>query len=114
MEHLHSDKFITIKVAATPVLTFAGIRMRYNLLDMAYGEWLIYKDKQPCYYINIFDLAYKELKNKISGNIENYLKNWLRTNYPDLSLNPNIIGLNVSATQNIEITVEKMTLHFLK
>ena len=103
-----------MKVTATPVLTLTGIKQRYCLMDMAYGEWLIYRAGQPLYYINIFDEAYEGLRANIGDNAERYLQNKLRNSSEDLSLKQNVVGLEIGKTREVNITVEKLPLQLLK
>jgi len=65
----------------------------YRLSDFAYGEWIIFEDDLPRYYLDIFDSIYKDLKEKLDKNkeatiqllLEQYSKN---------------TGLNLSLSQS--------------
>jgi hypothetical protein len=52
------------------VLTKRGIKVEksYYLPDMAYGQFLVYDQTKPVYYIDFFDRQYKELKQYLEAN----------------------------------------------
>jgi hypothetical protein len=53
---------ISIPIRAVPAICLP-LRRRYlyTLSDFAYGEWLIFEDNMPKYYLNIFDECYKNI-----------------------------------------------------
>ncbi len=47
---------IKIKLFVTLILTLKGKKKRYKLGDMAYGEYLVYKNNFPKYYLHLLDV----------------------------------------------------------
>jgi len=114
MEESYISKPLAIKVIATPVFTLTGVKCRYALLDMAYGEWLVYRDNHPQYYINLFDAEYEGIRDKVGNNAERYIKERLKNSNERLSLKPNIVGLKVGKEQQTSITVERLPIHLIE
>jgi hypothetical protein len=52
------------------VLTSSGIGLEksYYLPDMSYGQFLVYDQLKPVYYVDFFDSSYKEMKEFIESN----------------------------------------------
>jgi hypothetical protein len=52
---------IEINLLVTPVETlFYGTKNIYRLSDFAYGEWIIFCNGEPKYYLYVFDPMYQE------------------------------------------------------
>lgn len=58
-----SGEKISIPIRIVPVICFP-LRRRYLYLlsDLSYGEWLIFENSMPKYYLNIFDDTYKDIR----------------------------------------------------
>jgi len=59
---LWTTEKISIPIRVVPAICLPLVRRNiYRLSDFAYGEWLIYEDNIPKYYLNIFDKIYKDI-----------------------------------------------------
>lgn len=114
----HTKETVALNLLAIPVLTFFGIRISYRMLDSAYGEWLIYENNLPKYYLNIFDPEYASLrKNTLDSGIDvvEYLKEKITPLNSRLMFSDNIIGIKFNNRASIKsISVEKIPNEFLK
>ena len=66
------DNLIEMPLRVTPILTIFGkIQYKYKLSDFAYGEWIIFENEKPKYYLNLFDNSdYK--KDKVYSKSKNF------------------------------------------
>lgn len=87
-------KSIKIKLFVTLVLTITGLKKRFVLGDMAYGEYLVYKDGLPKYFLHVCDdpLIGQRANGK---NIDEYIEPKLITIEEGLSFEHNISGIPV-------------------
>ena len=111
---LNKGKLIRIRLEVVPVYTLTGIKKIYKLGDKAYGEWLIFKNKKPYYYFNIFDKEYERFNNAIKTNVEEYLKIRFKKQGENLSFDPNIMGLRSSKIYDEWFDLETLPAAFLE
>jgi len=71
MENLSRDK-VTVSVRKTPLL-FSRKNL-YRLSDFSYGEWILFENGVPRYYLYAFDEMYYGIREKFNPNVERYLK----------------------------------------
>lgn len=107
------NNLVNIRLRVTRVYTLKGVKYLYRLSDMVYGEWLIYKDGKPFFYFNIFDDDYKDIKDEIGGDVENYLRIKLIQAGKEWSLKQYIFGIPSSGTFDEQINIEKLPKNFL-
>jgi hypothetical protein len=105
---------IRVRLEVIRVYTLTGIKNIYKLGDMAYGEWLIFKDKKPYYYFNIFDKEYEHFNNTIKTNVEEYLKTKFKKQGGNLSFGPNILGLQSSKIHDEWFDLETLPVALLE
>ena len=106
-------KLDEMKLFVTTIYTLRGKRLSYSLGDMAYGQWLVFKDDHPHFYINIFEYKGDNMKFKETENLETYLEQKLKVIDSHLSLKQNIIGLRSSKTYSQWFKLEKLSINNL-
>jgi hypothetical protein len=85
-------KTVKIKLFVSSVLTLTGRKKKYILGDMAYGEYLIYKDNYPKYYMYALDAP--NIKEQAKGaNIADYIESKLPMIEDGLTLKHRIYGI---------------------
>ncbi|POY37969.1 hypothetical protein C3K47_05445 [Solitalea longa] len=92
-----------MKYRQVTYLTFCGFRKIIELPDSAYGEWIIYHNNTPKFYISCFsqnesDIVIKNLLDKSSETIESIIKR----------INHNL-GIKLSFGNNPLIHIEVQT-----
>jgi hypothetical protein len=110
---LNNNLSVKLRLEVTSVYTFTGVKHLYKLPDMAYGEWLIFKDDKPYFYFNIFDEDYIAIKDKAGDNVERYLEDRLRMVEGGLTLKQRIFGLRGVQVSDEWITIEKLPKNLL-
>ncbi len=66
---------VEVFLRVSPIITIWGKRkLKYELSDFNYGEWVIFKDNFPKYYLNMFDKEYDSIRELPDFDIENRLK----------------------------------------
>ena len=103
-----------LRLEVIPVYTLSGKKTIYKLGDMAYGEWLIFKNGVPFYYFNIFDELYKDLKEPIRNDPYNFLKKNIDEHGEGLKLSQNIWGIWSSNIQDKWFDLEMLPLSFFE
>ena len=112
-QHSLNNNSVNLKLWVTLIYTISGVKSRYRLGDMAYGEWLIFKESKPAYYLNIFDDNYTPLREKAGDDVQSYLRNRLLSSGEDLTLTSNIIGLRIGKELEEWVTVEWLPIAFV-
>jgi len=90
---------VEIPVEMIPVYTLSGKKTIIKLSDFAYGEWLIFKNNELVYYINLFDSYFSQLKKKIESKeitIEEFINSINATISETFSLNQKFWGMRVN------------------
>lgn len=103
-----------LKIEVVPVYTITGIKKIYKLGDMAYGQWLIFKDGLPVYYFDVFDALYKNLEGPIKNDTYNFLKKTVDKHCGRFKLSQNIWGLWSSNIQDKWFDLEMLPLSFFE
>lgn len=88
-----------INLLVTPVINvFLEKRFLYTLTDSVYGEWIIFKNDEPVYYLYIFDCMYDEYRATIDAitSIEDYLNKRLPLIEVGLSLHQHSAGIQLT------------------
>jgi hypothetical protein len=101
---------VRIKLFVTAVYTLTGKKYLYALGDMAYGEWLIYKNNKPRYYLNVFEDNNKHLIDEGKNQLQSYIEGKLKLIDGALSLNTHIVGIRSSHTDVEWCDLEKLIL----
>ena len=102
---------VNIKLFATPVLTLTGKKTAYALGDMAYGEWIVFKDDYPCYYLNVLEGNQKSIEN--NSDLESFITDRLPSVGADLSLKQSFTGVKLSSPQVEWLDLQKLTYDML-
>lgn len=110
---------VEVSLSVIPVVTFLGKRKYlYQLSDSAYGEWLIYENHNPKYYLNIFDEEYVNIKNKITQtkiNVEDFLREKFNSTQPKLTIDNTILGIKLIRQTSIQkISLEKLPITLIE
>jgi hypothetical protein len=103
-------ELVKIKLFVTKVYTLTGKKYLYALGDMAYGEWLVYKNNKPRYYLNVFEDNNENLIKEGQSNLQSYIENKLKLIDEDLSLKPNITGIRSAHTYVEWFDLERLKL----
>lgn len=104
---------VVIPLFAIPVTTLGfKKRLLYRLSDMAYGEWLIFQNDIPKYYLNIFDKIYEGvtfLADEDGSSFENRLEKLFKERNLNLSLSPSFKWMLVHESKQkvIDFHIEK-------
>lgn len=96
------------------VYTLTGKRHLYKLGDMAYGEWLIFKDNMPVFYLNIFDKMYENVAESIKKDPRGYLEKKIALEKSTYSLNQNIHGIWSSKVNIKWFELEQLPVSFFE
>jgi hypothetical protein len=103
-----------LRLETIPVYTLTGKKTIYKLGDMAYGQWLIFKDGLPFYYFDIFNELYKDLEGPIKNETYNFLKKSIEKHDEELKLSQNIWGIWSSDIQDKWFDLEMLPLSFFE
>lgn len=107
-----NNNCVNIGLKVTSVYTLGGVKYLYRLSDMAYGEWLIYKNGYPTFYFNVFDEDYKDIKANIGNDIEEYLRLKLSLKGKEWSLEQKLVGIISFKSSVRRIDIEKLPKRF--
>ena len=99
---------IKLNLFVTQFITLKGKMHRYSLSDMAYGEWLVYKDGCPKYYFSIWDDKDSITIPKGFSNMEEYIEFRLKSVDSKLTLKQNLWGLPTSKPYTEMVELEKL------
>ena len=107
---LENNRFIEISVEAIPRLTIlGGIKYKYKLSDFTYGEWLIFENNKPKYYLNLFDEEYKDIRERIEKFKDFELEKNLKKCDEKLSIHQKLIGISIWYKSSIQtLKLEKL------
>jgi hypothetical protein len=95
MTESKDNNSIEVSVEAIPILTILGkIQYRYKLSDFAYGEWLIFENDKPKYYLNPFDEDYDDVRERIENSKDFDLEKILKMSNKNLSIHQRIMGVS--------------------
>jgi len=106
------DRYMKILLEDITVFTIAGKKHLYKLGDMTYGEWLIFKDNFPIYYLDISDELYKDIDESIKKDPYNYLKDKFKRGKEGFSLCQGIKGIWSSRVDDKLFDMEKLPVSF--
>ena len=117
MEQSYTKENIELKLLVTPVLTLTGRKYSYRLLDSAYGEWLVFEDNAPKYYLNIFDVDYGAIK-KITVDSNSDVTDFLQCKFSSgasrLKLTDDIFGIKLNGKSFIKsVSIEKLPISLI-
>jgi len=102
-----------IRLEDVPVYTLTGVKHLYKLGDMAYGEWLIFKNGEPTYFLCIFDDLYKDVRADIKEDPYLFLKEKFKREKSNYSLTQGIHGIWSSNITDKWFDLEDLPLSFL-
>ena|SRR3569833_522241 len=102
-----------IKLEDITVYTLTGKKHLYKLGDGAYGEWLIFKENIPVYYLNIFDDMYAMVDQSIKSDPWGYLEKRFKIGMEGYSLSQHIHGIWSSKVTFKQFEIEKLPISFL-
>lgn len=103
---------IEIPIIVEKIYTITGVQKHYSLGNMSYGEWLIYKNNQPCFYMNIFDEYYKEIKDDLSRLGKSFIEQKLKEK--GLSLKTKIFGIRRGVLMEKSISIPRLPKYYLQ
>jgi len=101
-------KKVKIKLLVIPLITLGGKKYRYLLGDMAYGEWLVYKNNYPQYYLSILETNHERFGTALSPDLEAIITSKLKLIDDKLKLKQNIIGLKIGKSYTKWFELEKL------
>lgn len=79
---------VSVFLFVIPVLTSSSERTYiHRLSDMAYGEWIIFEDNKPKYYLYIFDGLYKDVREYLQNHKDIDVSTLLERSFKDKNLN---------------------------
>src|SRR5919202_1422371 len=79
---------VSVFLFVVPVLTSSLERTYiYRLSDMAYGEWIIFEDNKPKYYLYIFDDLYKDVREYLQNHKDIDVSTLLEQSFKGKNLN---------------------------
>jgi hypothetical protein len=108
---------IDIEIEVEPMLTLMGRKYFYRLPDNAYGEWIIFENRTPKYYLNVFDKRYVAFLKKFEIIIdkETYLENIINKVNRSLTIKNHIWGIRCYSKSKLKtFSLEKLPLSFLQ
>ena len=113
---MESENNLEILVEMIPILSLFKNKYLIKLPDSAYGEWLIFKDNKPVFYLNIFDPQFEEIKNKIHSKeitVEKMIKSINESTHENYSVRFKYWGfLNYKGIKTKIISIQKFPLSF--
>jgi len=116
VKYLNNMDKINVVLEVETVLTLSGKKSFYRLPDSAYGEWIIFENKLPKYYLNVFDEDYHEFLRtfeKIKDKDE-YLEEIIKKINQSLSIRNSISGIRFFGKPKVlSFTLEKLPPSFL-
>lgn len=65
---------VRLRLLRIPIWNFYRIRYIYRLSDFTYGQWLIFSNGLPVYYLDIFDERYSKFFDVGTGFLEGKFK----------------------------------------
>src|SRR5688500_2418971 len=111
MENL-SPKKLTVKVRKTPMLL--SKRSQYRLSDFSYGEWILFENGEPKYYLNVHDEQYSQIRDKLKPDVETYLIEQFKKKRLSLSFKDGTLGIPLpSKSEIVEVSLEKLPLEYI-
>jgi hypothetical protein len=118
--HEWAEEKVSIPIRVTPAICFPLHRRYLHLLsDFSYGEWLIFENNKPKYYLNIFDDIYKDIRRFLEANrdvtVDLMVKNSRGNTYQHISLGQNyrVITMLESQSELVTFELEKVPPGFL-
>lgn len=99
---------IKMKLFLTDVYTITGKKIRYSLGDMAYGEWLVFKNNYPVYFLNLLDFKGDVKKHIDQKNIQKSLERKLKKFDSEFTLKQHFIGIRSHKTSWQWVEVESL------
>jgi hypothetical protein len=106
--------FMQMLLEDITVYTLTGKKHIYKLGDMSYGQWLIFKNKLPVYYFDIFDEMYGGIPEAVKLNPSKFLEERFKPKKDGLTLTQGIIGLWSGKILDKWFEVEKLPVSFLE
>jgi len=111
MQNSFPDKVI-LNVRKIPLLL--SKKNLYRMSDFSYGEWILFENGEPRYYLYVFDELYSGIRDQFNPNVETYLKKKFKEKGLTLSTREVRFGIPLSSkSQIVELSLEKLPLNFL-
>jgi hypothetical protein len=110
-DHQWKIQTVSIPVRVVPAICFPfRKRNLHRLPDATYGEWLIYENDQPRYYLNLFDEIYEHvnrfLETRADVSVGSMLKRSLGARDLQLSLEEKFRTIVLLESQSELVTLE--------
>lgn len=107
---------VEVNLLVSLYITLSGKKYSYKLPDNAYGEWIIYENDKPKYYLNIFDKEYELVRKNLNhvSDFENYLITKFQNSNPPINIKRQVIGFSIEKPYIQKWQLEKLPLSFLK
>lgn len=109
---------LEILVEMVPILSLFKNKYLIKLPDSAYGEWLIFKENKPVFYLNVFDPQLEVIKNKIHSKeitIERIIERINEGTHENYSIGFKYWGfLNYEGRKTETISIQKFPFSFLE
>lgn len=103
---------MTVKVRKTPILF--SRKSLYRLSDFVYGEWIIFENGKPKYYLNVLDGQYSQIIDRLKPDVESYLTEEFRKKGLNLSFKEKAFGIPLpSKSEIIELSLRELPLDYI-
>ncbi|OOQ61440.1 hypothetical protein [Mucilaginibacter pedocola] len=96
------------------VYTWTGRKHLYKLRDNSYGQWLVFKDGLPVYYLDVFDELYAGLEDSLRYGAFRYLEEKFKRSKDGYSMDANINGIWSSTINDKWFELEMLPLSFFE
>lgn len=119
MSKMQSDSnFEKVSFRITPIYTLFGRKNIYSLEDMTYGEFVVFENNHPKYYLNCFDKQYEPFIERIpkqKGGISNFLNKKCRKLKNGLNMPPHFWGIRFDSRSYAQtLNLEKLPVVFFE
>jgi hypothetical protein len=106
------NNFEKVGFRVTPIYTLWGRKNIYSRGDLTYGEFVVFENEHPKYYLNCFDKQYELFIQQIlkhKGGIYSFLKNRCEELKNGLNMHPHFWGIRLNSKSYIQtLDLEKL------
>jgi len=101
-----------VRVEKIPIL-FSN-KSIYRLSDFRYGQWLIWENNLPKYYVDLLDEKYSSIREIINGDVEDFLTRTFSQKRLKLSMKVSIFGIPLpSKAKIVELDLAELPVELL-